>query len=244
MKYLSQKLMMLFVSACVCSIAHAQNNHQQSVSQTQNTVIQSSQTLQSTRKAQQWNLQPQEWERYEELMDGPLGIYSPGLDPLTALGISARSDEERRRYAELQVMAETHRVERELAYQRAYDEAFKRMYPNLLPVDLGAASQTAIAALPSGNGRIAVFVRENCAACDEKVRQLQQSGTAFDLYMVGSNNDDTVIRRWATNAGIDAQKVFSRTITLNHDAGHWESLGVGGDLPAVVVEKSGRWVRQ
>lgn len=56
-------------------------------------------------------------------------MYSPGIDPLTALGIEARSAEERRRYADLQVQAERRRVEKELAYQRAYDEAFARAYP-------------------------------------------------------------------------------------------------------------------
>ena len=39
------------------------------------------------RVASNWGLQPQEWARYRELMDGPLGIYSPNLDPLSALGI-------------------------------------------------------------------------------------------------------------------------------------------------------------
>ncbi|MFL4110810.1 TIGR03759 family integrating conjugative element protein, partial [Pseudomonas aeruginosa] len=75
------------------------------------------------RVASDWGLQPQEWARYRELMDGPLGIYSPNLDPLSALGIEARTDEERRRYAELQVQVEARRVEQLLAYQRAYDEA-------------------------------------------------------------------------------------------------------------------------
>ena len=44
------------------------------------------------RVASDWGLQPQEWARYRELMDGPLGIYSPNLDPLSALGIEARTD--------------------------------------------------------------------------------------------------------------------------------------------------------
>ncbi|HNH65053.1 MAG TPA: TIGR03759 family integrating conjugative element protein, partial [Thauera aminoaromatica] len=55
------------------------------------------------RLARDWGLRPEEWARYRQLMQGPLGIYSPNLDPLTALGIEARSDEERNRYAELQV---------------------------------------------------------------------------------------------------------------------------------------------
>src|SRR3546814_15808487 len=63
------------------------------------------------RLARDWGLGTEEWTRYEELMDGPLGIYSPNLDPLSALGVEARSDEERRRYAELQVHAESRRIE-------------------------------------------------------------------------------------------------------------------------------------
>ena len=43
---------------------------------------------------------------------------------------------------------------------------------------------------------------------------------AFDLYMVGSRQDDARIRQWAIQAGIDpAGGVRARTITLNHDAG-------------------------
>ena len=46
------------------------------------------------RLAKDWGLRPEEWARYRQVMQGPLGIYSPNLDPLTALGIEARSDEE------------------------------------------------------------------------------------------------------------------------------------------------------
>ena len=71
------------------------------------------------RQAREWGFAPEEWARYRQLMQGPLGVYSPQLDPLTALGIQARSEEERRRYAELQVQAEAQRVGKTLAYQRA-----------------------------------------------------------------------------------------------------------------------------
>ena len=48
------------------------------------------------RLAKDWGLEPEEWTRYRHLMQGPLGIYSPNLDPLTALGIEARTSDERR----------------------------------------------------------------------------------------------------------------------------------------------------
>jgi integrating conjugative element protein (TIGR03759 family) len=76
------------------------------------------------------------------------------------------------------------------------------------------------------------------------VQQLQAAGTAFDLYMVGSRQDDARIRQWATQAGIDPARVRARAITLNHDAGRWLSLGLSGELPAVVREVNGQWQRQ
>ncbi len=87
-------------------------------------------------KAQAWNLKTEEWRRYRQLMEGPLGTYSPGIDPLTALGIEARDSEEQKRYTEMQAHAEYSRVTKLLAYQNAYNDAFTRLYPNLLIADL------------------------------------------------------------------------------------------------------------
>ncbi|HHW1764635.1 TPA: TIGR03759 family integrating conjugative element protein [Pseudomonas aeruginosa] len=194
------------------------------------------------RAARDWGLQPQEWARYQELMEGPLGIHSPNLDPLSALGIEARSDEERRRYAELQVQIEARRVEKLLAYQRAYDEAWQRLNPGMQRVNLPDDKPSAGAV--RGSGRMAVFVKDGCAACGQLVQHLQSSGTEFDLYMVGSRQDDARIRDWAKRAQIDAARVRSGSITLNHDGGRWLSLGLPGDLPATVREVNGQWQRQ
>lgn len=194
------------------------------------------------RLAKDWGLRADEWARYRQVMQGPLGIYSPNLDPLTALGIEARSDEERRRYAELQVQAESKRVDKTLAYQRAYDAAWQRLFPGQQRVNLPGAQ--APGAGNKGSGRLAVFVKVGCPSCDQRVRQMQAAGTAFDLYMVGSRQDDARIRQWATQAGIDPARVRARTITLNHDAGRWLSLGLPGELPAVAREVNGQWQRQ
>ncbi|NVZ11629.1 TIGR03759 family integrating conjugative element protein [Allochromatium humboldtianum] len=202
----------------------------------------STEALLDERSARDWGLNGEEWTRYRRIMQGPLGIHSPNLDPLTALGIEARSEEERRRYAELQVRVEARRVEKMLAYQRAYDAAWQRLFPGQPRVSLpGAKAQ---GAGNTGSGRLAVFVKAECPACDQRVRQMQAAGLVFDLYMVGSRQDDARIRQWATRAGIDPARVRARTITLNHDAGRWLSLGLPGDLPAVVREVNGQWQRQ
>lgn len=193
--------------------------------------------------ARDWGLRPEEWTRYREVMRGPLGIFSPNLDPLTALGIEARSDDERRRYAELQVQVEARRVEKTLAYQRAYDAAWQRLHPGMQRVNLPGAG-TASSAASSDAHRMAVFVKDECAPCSQLVQQLQASGTEFDLYMVGSRQDDARIRDWAKRARIDPSRVLNGSITLNHDAGRWLSLGLQGDLPAVVRQVGDQWQRQ
>ena len=194
------------------------------------------------RVASDWGLQPQEWTRYRELMDGPLGIYSPNLDPLSALGIEARTEEERRRYAELQVQVEARRVEKLLAYQRAYDEAWRRLNPGMQRVNL--PDDKPVAGATRGSGRTAVFVKDGCVVCGQLIQRLQSSGAEFDLYMVGSRQEDGRIRDWAKRAQIDSARVRSGSITLNHDAGRWLSLGLPGDLPAIVREVNGQWQRQ
>ncbi|EKB4873215.1 TPA: TIGR03759 family integrating conjugative element protein [Citrobacter farmeri] len=199
---------------------------------------------QDDKLARDWGLRREEWTRYRELMAGPLGIYSPNLDPLSALGTEARSDEERRRYAELQVQAEARRVEKLLAYQRAYDEAWQRLQPNAQRVNLPDAGPRQTNASVQGSGRTAVFVRDNCAPCDQAIARLQASGSAFDVYVVGSRADDARIRDWARRTKIDPSRVRARTITLNHDAGRWLALGLPGELPAVVRQVDGQWQRQ
>ncbi|MDI9842120.1 TIGR03759 family integrating conjugative element protein, partial [Pseudomonas aeruginosa] len=144
--------------------------------------------------------------------------------------------------AELQVQVEARRVEQLLAYQRAYDEAWQRLNPGMQRVNLpddGPGTGTA-----RGSGRMAVFVKDGCAACGQLVQRLQSSGAEFDLYMVGSRQDDARIRDWAKRAQIDPARVRSGSITLNHDGGRWLSLGLPGDLPAAVREVNGQWQRQ
>jgi integrating conjugative element protein (TIGR03759 family) len=195
------------------------------------------------RLAREWGLRPDEWVRYRRLMQGPLGIWSPHLDPLTALGIEARSASEREHYAALEVRMEGERVQKILTYQRAYDDAWKRLYPTLEPVEFSRAPHPRAAAPPPQSSRLAVFVKDPCAACDAIVAKLQRERRKFDIYMVGLQSDAD-IRAWAAHVGIQPALVRARVITLNHDAGRWLSIGDQGPLPAVLGYVNGRWQRE
>ncbi|EMY7295405.1 TIGR03759 family integrating conjugative element protein, partial [Escherichia coli] len=132
-------------------------------------------------QAGRWGLSEEDWGRYQELMAGPRGIQSPGLDPLTALGIEARTPAERRAYAEKWVKEEYARTEKELAFQREVDAAWQRLYPGKLPVSMG---NTGVLAGDTG-GRLALFVKaKDCASCDIRLSKVLASGKPVDIYLV------------------------------------------------------------
>ncbi|EGJ4574908.1 TIGR03759 family integrating conjugative element protein [Escherichia coli] len=201
-----------------------------------------SQTQSLQYEAQEWGLSAEEYARFEALMKGRRGIQSPGLDPLTTLGIEARSDEERRRLAEKWVQQEFARAEKELAFQREVDAAWKRLYGQILPVSLGTAGATAGMVQGTAPRRQALFVQaENCRACDARLATLLAGKQPFDIYVLGTQGDDNRLRAWARQKNIPAERVRKREITLNHDGGL--SLQYGLTTTPVVMQQlpDGRW---
>ncbi|MDH4846032.1 TIGR03759 family integrating conjugative element protein [Pseudomonas sp. BN505] len=196
------------------------------------------QQARSAAQAKAWGLTDDEWAEFERLQSGPRQYWSPQLDPLTTLGVEADSDQERQRYAELQVRLEAKRAARELAYQKAYSAAWGRLFPGLLPVQ-GMSD----AAAPSSNPRYAVFVEDPCSTCQASLRQWLSTGAHLDVYLVGSQGDDARIQQWARKVGITPAQVGSGQVTLNHDRGRWFALGANRPLPARFQQVEGKWQR-
>lgn len=83
-----------------------------------------------------WGLSTEEMARAKVLLQGPRANFSvENLSPVEALGIHARSEAERRKYAELFAKAFHDDVVRSLAWNRAYQEAITRLYPNEPMID-------------------------------------------------------------------------------------------------------------
>lgn len=227
---------------------------------TQNTILQSTlsqaQTFQQSAEQQsgqsritenrwsEWGLTEQDWTRYEELKNGPQGVWSPNLDPLTMLGIEARSESERTRYAELLARKEFERNEKILAFQLAYDQAFTRLYPNILPFRVDENGQ--VSAAPTSSNRIIYFTRSDCGKkCSDDLKKLfsYSGNNPVDIYLVDSQQSDEKIRQWALEQKIDVNKVRSRQITLNHDKGMWLQNGNGKMPSAFRITGEGKWQR-
>ncbi|WP_432399771.1 TIGR03759 family integrating conjugative element protein [Pantoea allii] len=195
-----------------------------------------SSSLSTQQQARQWGLSDSDWSRYQTLMKGERGIMSPGLDPITALGVETDNSAERRRLAELWVKHEYQRTEKELAFQRDVNAAWLRLYPETLAVNMGA---NAAGIAHDTQGRLALFLKENCSRCDARLAAVLADNRPVDLYLVGIDSDDG-LRAWAVKHNIPVEKVRSRQITLNHDNGLWFRYGMG-QMPVILQQGETGW---
>lgn len=151
--------------------------------------------------ARYWGLTLEDYRRYQALMKGVRGALSdPRISPIEVLGIHARDDAERRKYAEMfaRLMAED--TQRVLQFQVEYDRAFRRLHPQLVAFDSGPAARapaypnaalaprpgsafTAASTAPknaasisrppavSSGDRLLLFTRADCRECDDLVQR-------------------------------------------------------------------------
>ena len=181
----------------------------------------------SERAAAVWNLSADDWTRYGELMRGRRGVWTPDADPLLVLGAHARTESERRRFAEAFVLAEHRRVEGELAFERAVQAAWSRLFPGELRV---AAPGPAVPA-----ERYALVVDRDCADCRRTVRAYLGGVVPVDLHVRGAA-DDNDLRDWAAAMGVEGADVLRGRVTVNHG-----DSSPPGEAPAVWARREGRW---
>ena len=191
--------------------------------------------------ARLWGLSETEWRRYKQLMQGIRGSISPStISPIEVLGIHARDDAERQRYAEVWARAMYEDAGRILAFQRAYDAAAKRLYPNVSLIDVSRlpGKREAKKTFQSGD-RLLFFTRPDCPACDLLLNKLLKridEVSGIDIYLTDvDKGDDAAVRSWATTHKINPDWVRSRRITLNHEGGALDKLTQGqGEVPSVL----------
>ena len=189
-------------------------------------------------RARVWYLSETEWQRYQQLMQGIRGSISPStISPIEVLGIHARDEAERQKYAEAWARAIREDVDRILSFQRAYDTAVKRLYPNepLIDIDRLPGKSSEMNALQSTD-RLLLFARPVCPVCDVLVDKLLKridEVSGIDIYLSElAPGDDAAVRNWASRHQIEPEWVRSRRITLNYDGGALKKLTNGqGEVP-------------
>jgi integrating conjugative element protein (TIGR03759 family) len=264
-----KRLVAMFIGLHVV-LVQAQAQAQTRTTTTSATKAQATQTQPDTADhsaARYWGLTLEDYRRYQALMKGVRGAISdPRISPIEVLGIHARDDAERRKYAEMfaRLMAED--TQRVLQFQVEYDRAFRRLHPQLAAFDSGSSApnpgnpKPARVALPepvvrptasaaaasistpvvSTGDRMLVFTRTDCRECDDLVQRAAvaaNQGVMVDLYLVGARSTDEV-QRYARRVSLDPAAVSAGRVTLNLDGGTFgRVLPRQQDLPALVRKR-------
>ena len=140
-------------------------------------------------------------------------------------------------------------AERILAFQRAYDEAIRRLYPGESLIDVRRLPEQSekTGSLESGD-RVLFFTRAECPVCDALLgRLLQRIDTiaGIDIYLTGEpGGDDETVRDWAKNHAIKPEWVRNQQMTLNHDAGALDQLTRGEGQAPYLMRRRGDDVSQ
>lgn len=243
------KLVSLLVMLANAAIA----DELKTISETAQVIAKDTQVIQSETietQASRWSLDASEYREYLELMKGPLGKWSPEIDPLLALGMFAQSEQQERRYAELYAQQEFVLTQRTLRFQQVYREAFSRLYPNTGVVDKKllepyfyhqqkkADSREAKLLLRQKiieGDRLLVFVPLSCNQCSKLITQLMGlvSGvpnSGVDIYVLKSV-EDAAVRNWAQARHIQPDWLNTKRLTLNKNEGLLERLQAQASSP-------------
>ena len=189
--------------------------------------------------AKQWMLEESDWLKYKEVMRGPRGVWSPGLDPLTALGVSETDPEERKRYAELWQKMETRRAELEIAFEIERMRAGKKINGDQQAVNNVAWVQEWEKKYNSVRRQVAVFMdascKKDCEVMFQEVKSSVGDRARLDVFFTGSPSSEA-IGQWAAFMKLDPGEVKARKVTLNYDEGKSTGMDVDtGSLPQVRV---------
>ena len=190
--------------------------------------------------AQTWGLSEVEFRRYQHLMAGRRGQWSPGLDPITALGVSTDSAAERRRFAELFVKAEFERTRKELAFQVAVDDAWQRLYPQTPRLSTNDQPQQAQTGGQFAQRTALILRLGSTTGRNRLIKLLQGHPGQLDVHVVGARGDDAALRDWAADVPLLEQALAEGRATLNHG----DQFRTEVDLPAIYRrDGAGQWAR-
>lgn len=223
-----------FIMLCVAATVYADSTGQIEFVQTQATSATTPHIV--------WGLTRDEWQRYEQVMAKRRGTWSPGLDPVTALGVSADTAAERDRFAELYVRTEFERTRKELAFQLAVDRAWARLYPSTPRLQSHGIPNASL----EPTVRYALIVSTECTECDGAIasrlsRLIEHAKEGVDVHVVGTKGDDQQLKNWVSHHPKVLKALKAGQITVNH--GHdFADLSA---FPAIYAKtEAGQWSRE
>lgn len=178
-----------------------------------------------------WGITKEEYERYDYIQNNTArGYFTPNANPLVYLGIEARTERERRKYAEKVAKLEWDNHEKTKAFMNAVQEASVGIFGRGAALDIqkGNEFEEGLTALASGkpinsNGIVnnddakldgamfnsrTLFIKTDCEPCDAQYRNLYTQlvqGSIARIEVVFSGASKVEMVRWAKKNEVSAQ---------------------------------------
>ncbi len=255
--------LVLLVSVILLSVFSSfiyakENNTSFKKTKYKDSLLKQSETKKSIyRNAKMWGITIEDWARYKEIMKGPQGIWTPNLDPLMALGLNAKTENERRRIALIQLKLEEKRLVRMLAYDRTYKKIEKEYFGNQTLVDIKKLKRRITLAKKARKiraqdkqmqigDRLLLFVSlKGCEQCRQTAYRAidyvrGKKGVGVDIFFVGTTNKEkNEIQAWAKSMSISSLSIKHGNVSLNYDRGTFKRLTKDQGVLPLVIRKRG-----
>ena len=185
-------------------------------------------------EAKVWGLTLDEEKRYVFLMQNRSAVYYKGLrqTPVDVLGINAKSEAERIRFAELSAQQEAQKVSKNIAWNNAFYKAYNQLFASVPVVgefDATPYSPTAYKPIVLNQGdTLFLFIKTNDAIKTILLTLIEAINTSPDtrLHLMILGGDDLEIQQWANQNQIPRELVSRGALSLNHGELSFQALNV------------------
>lgn len=181
-----------------------------------------------------WGLTESEWAKYQDIMQGPRGTWTPNISPVSVLGLNAASEVERTRYAKIAARQDWQRLMNERAWHLAYKSAKEDYFGQQISmIDVESASIEHI----DSESKLVMFTDDSCIqVCQKTLEQVIQSKAHLDVYFIGKIERADIIQ-WASTHSVPPELVNDAgLITLNIDRGLFKAMSPdNANLPQVYL---------
>ena len=177
----------------------------------------SNKTQRSSSVAELWGLTKTDVQKYNTIMQGPRGNFSPDIAPPLALALEETDHAEKVRYLTIYAKLEYDRTKKDLETSRLYDKIFKELFtePVIDKSILFADKPDYIKA----SDRFVVFIDSRCTDCKGKLLAGLMKTSSFpnnptDIF-VKNLSEERELHQWATDNSIRVEDVQKGAVTLN-----------------------------
>lgn len=199
-------------------------------------------------EARVWELTEDDEKRYVLLMQNRSGVYYRGLrqTPIDVLGINARNEAERNRFAELAARHEAQKVATNIAWNNAFYKAYNKLFARV-PV-VGEFDKTPFSPMAyrpvtlNAGDTLFLFIKPDDAVRTVLLTLMDAVNITPDtrLNLMFLNADDTRIQQWANFNQIPRELVNNKRISLNHGELQFENLALARKTtPLLLLTRQG-----